>query len=90
MSTTIQAVEETIKVLLAKHASPDSGAMPGVIPELGSESELAADLSLDSFAMMEFLMEIEDHYDIIIDLKAVSDAHTLGDLARVVMTEMGG
>jgi len=89
MNTSIESVEETIRELLAKRAPGDFDATAGGVPDIDSDTDLAADLSLDSFAMMEFLMEIEDHYDIIIDLKSVSDAHTLGDLARAVVAEMG-
>ena len=33
---------------------------------------------------MEFVVEIEDHYDIAIDLESLSNVHTISQLAEVV------
>ena len=39
---------------------------------------------MDSFQVMEFLMELEESFDIMIDMNSLSNAHTVGDLAKVV------
>jgi acyl carrier protein len=33
---------------------------------------------------MEFVVEVEDHYDIAIDLESLSNVHTISELAAVV------
>jgi acyl carrier protein len=39
---------------------------------------------MDSFQVMEFLMELEESFDIMIDVNSLSNAHTVKDLAKVV------
>ena len=43
-----------------------------------------ADLDLESVQVMEFVVEVEDHYDIAIDLESLSNVHTIAELAAVV------
>ena len=61
-------------------------APPGVA--LGAETELAADLNIDSVAAMDLVMEIEDHYDIDLPINQIADLKTLGDLARLVQNQL--
>lgn len=51
---------------------------------LGGDTDLVGDLDLESVQVMEFVMEVEDHYDIAIDLESLSNVRTLGELAAVV------
>jgi acyl carrier protein len=51
---------------------------------LSPETEISADLNIDSVAVMDFVMEVEDHFDIEIPLNVVSETHSIGDLAAVV------
>jgi acyl carrier protein len=53
-------------------------------PPLTAETNLIADLALESVQVMEFVVEVEDHYDIAIDLESLSNVHTIGELAAVV------
>lgn len=46
-----------------------------------AETDLAADLNLDSVSMMELLVEIEDHYDVGLPLNMMADISTVQDLA---------
>lgn len=52
--------------------------------ELTSDTDLIADLKMESVQVMEFMVEIEDHYDIAIDLETLSSARTVADLAAIV------
>jgi acyl carrier protein len=63
-------------------------APPGV--ELRPETELSADLSIDSVAAMDLIMEIEDRFDIDIPINQVSDLRTLGDLVALVQSQREG
>ena len=47
-------------------------------------TRLQSDLTLDSFQTMEFLMDIEDEFDLVIDMSQLSDVHTVSDLVAVV------
>lgn len=55
---------------------------PGQI--LSGETELVADLNLDSLKVMELLLELEERFDISIPLNIVSDVRTIGDFARQI------
>lgn len=48
------------------------------------ETELVADLNLDSLKVMELLLELEERFDISIPLNIVSDVRTIGDFARQI------
>lgn len=48
-------------------------------------TNMVADLQLDSFQVMEFMLEVEDHFDIAIDLESLSNIKTINDLAGVVI-----
>ncbi len=52
--------------------------------ELKPETEIAAELNIDSVAVMDFIMEVEDAFDIDIPLNVLSETHTMSDLVRVV------
>lgn len=49
--------------------------------KLGEETELVADLGLDSVQVLELLLEIEDQFDISIPLNALPDLRTVKDLS---------
>jgi len=46
---------------------------------------MVTELQLDSFQVMEYMLEVEDHFDVAIDLESLSDTHTITDLAAVVI-----
>ncbi|MFO7758513.1 MAG: acyl carrier protein [Roseovarius sp.] len=52
--------------------------------ELGAQTDLSADLSLDSVSMMEILVEVEDHYDISLPLNMVANVNTVQDLVNEI------
>ena len=52
--------------------------------ELSKDTDLTADLSIDSVAIMDLLMTVEDTYDISIPINRLSDMRTISDLAKVV------
>lgn len=53
--------------------------------EITAATNMVSDLQLDSFQVMEFMLEVEDHYDIAIDLESLSNILTILDLAGVVI-----
>ena len=52
--------------------------------ELSEQTNLVADMGMDSINMMELLQEIEDRFDVIVPLNAMADVSTVQDLANEV------
>jgi len=48
-------------------------------------TNMVTELQLDSFQVMEFMLEVEDHFDIAIDLESLSNIQTINDLSGVVV-----
>jgi acyl carrier protein len=48
-------------------------------------TNMVTELQLDSFQVMEFMLEVEDHFNIAIDLESLSNTQTMNDLAAVVI-----
>jgi len=71
---------ETIFRELCKLLEPFNAA--GVT--LSRRTDISADLTIDSVSVMDFIMEIEDKYDIDIPLNLLSDIRTLDELTGVV------
>ncbi len=53
-----------------------------------ADTDLGADLSIDSVAAMDLVMEIEDHFDIDIPINLVADLRTAGDLVELVRHQL--
>ena len=51
---------------------------------LDASTNIVRDLQLDSLAVMDFIMSLEDRFEIVIPLDRVAEVETLGDLALVV------
>ena len=52
--------------------------------EIADDTNIARDLGLDSLAIMNFIMALEDEYDISIPLDRVAQVETVGDLAAAI------
>ena len=59
-------------------------AFLGGARDISRDTDLIADLHLESVQVMEFVVEVEDHYDIAIDVDTLSEARTVSDLAAIV------
>jgi len=57
--------------------------------ELSETTDISTDLNIDSVAVMDFIMEVEDAYDIDIPLNVLSETRTMRDLVGVVQKELG-
>lgn len=51
---------------------------------LTSASAIAVDSGLDSVSIMDFVLELEDEFDVTIPLDSLADVRTVSDLAGVV------
>jgi acyl carrier protein len=52
--------------------------------EISDQTHIVHDLGLDSVAVMDFVMEIEDRMDVSIPLDRIAEIGTLGDLIEAV------
>lgn len=52
--------------------------------EITPETKIIGDTKMDSVAVMDFVLEIEDHFDITIPLNRLADVTTVKDLLEAV------
>ena len=52
--------------------------------DIGVNTDIAAELDLDSLAVMDVIMELEEKLDISIPLNLIPDIRTVGDLAETI------
>ncbi len=81
MSASKEEILDKLKQLLGKFNSNNI--------ELNENTDISTDLNIDSVAVMDFIMEVEDAYDIDIPLNVLSETRTMADLAAVVQKELG-
>ena len=85
LSKTIQDVAATLAEILTQYLDNNPGSVTLARHTISPGTDMVTDLQLDSFQVMEFMLEVEDHYDVAIDLVSLSNIHTITDLARVVL-----
>lgn len=51
-----------------------------------TDSELMADLGFDSLQILEFVGELEDHFNIAVPLNSLTHIRTVGQISREVQT----
>lgn len=84
----INGIENRIKRLLASYLESSNHPELEAHGEITGDTNLVSDFTLDSFQVMEFMMELEESFDIMIDINALSNTHTVRDLAVVVEQEL--
>jgi acyl carrier protein len=52
--------------------------------QITDDTDIVGDLGMDSLGVMNFVMAIEDFYDISIPLDRIAQVQTVGDLIRAV------
>lgn len=52
--------------------------------KLTRDTDLVADLEIDSVTVLDTVMEIEDHYDISIPVNVISEIKTIGQLVDAI------
>ena len=52
--------------------------------KLTRDTDLVADLEIDSVTVLDTVMEIEDHYDISIPVNVISEIRTIGQLVDAI------
>ncbi len=72
----MDSIEKTLCDLLRQTVS--------VSGPVAAETDLLDGLALASAQVMEFIMEVEDHFDIVIEQEALADVRTIAQLANAV------
>lgn len=55
---------------------------------LTRDTDIPAELNIDSVGVLDFIMDVEDKFDIEIPMNVVAETHTVGDLVRVVQARI--
>jgi acyl carrier protein len=64
-------------------------ALDKEFPDLTAATDLVDDLALESIQVMDFIAEVEDHFDILIEVDRLANIRTLAELAQLVEQEVG-
>jgi len=90
LSTRIKEIEGRICELLASYLESSNHPELETHGEITGDTNLASDFTLDSFQIMEFMMDIEESFDVMIDVNSLSNSHTVSDLAQIVFNSLEG
>ena len=85
MKLSTEAVAGQLAEILAEYLKNNWGDSPASKRVITPATDMVSDLQLDSFQVMEFMLEVEDHFDVAIDLESLSNIQTILDLAAVVI-----
>ena len=77
MSTNVSTIISELSGLLAPQLAEPRDTAP--------ETDLISDLALESVQIMEFMVDVEDHYDVAISLEALAEIRTLQQLADLIV-----
>ena len=88
MSMQIEEIEGRIQKLLANYLESSNHPELEKHGVITPDTNLVCDFTLDSFQVMEFMMELEESFDIMIDMNSLSNSHTVRDLAKIVGKEL--
>jgi len=62
-------------------------ALEKEFPDINAATDLVDDLALESIQVMDFVADVEDHFDILIEVDRLATIRTIAELANLV-TEM--
>lgn len=85
MNNSTEAVGVKLAEILTEYLKHNWADSPNTSRDITVDTNMVTELQLDSFQVMEYMLEVEDHFDIAIDLDSLSNIHTINDLAGVVI-----
>lgn len=59
--------------------------LPDLRAPVRPESRIAADLNMDSLAIMNFIMTLEDRYDVALPIDKLAKIKTVAELAELIV-----
>jgi acyl carrier protein len=78
-------VGQNLVEILTEYLKNNWADSPSSKQTITPATNMVTELQLDSFQVMEFMLEVEDHFDIVIDLESLSDIQTITDMASFVI-----
>jgi acyl carrier protein len=85
LKNTTEEVAGKLAEILTEYLKNNWANSPSSQRIIVATTNIVTELQLDSFQVMEFMLEVEDHFDIAIDLESLSNIQTINDLAGVVI-----
>jgi acyl carrier protein len=89
LNVSTESVGNKLAEILTEYLKHNWTESPSSKCTIKPATNMVTELQLDSFQVMEFMLEVEDHFDIAIDLDSLSNIHTINDLAGVVIAMHG-
>jgi acyl carrier protein len=74
----VDSIEASVIELLADRVPADT--------KVTSETRIAGDLGLDSVAVLDFIQDVEDRFDLSIPLERMAEVQTIGELSVAIQT----
>lgn len=78
MTDKINSIEADIIELLADRVPAGT--------QLSAETRIVGGLGLDSVAVLDFIQDVEDRFDLSIPLERVAEVQTIGELSAAIET----
>lgn len=75
---------ETVTDLSLREIGVAATKVLGRAVDVRAESHIGRDLAVDSLALMNIIMELEDTFDISIPLDRLASVETAGDLSKLI------
>lgn len=85
MNDSTELVGNKLAGILTEYLRNNWADSPSSKHTITAATNMVTELQLDSFQVMEFMLEVEDQYDIAIDLESLSNIQTITDLAGIVI-----
>jgi acyl carrier protein len=76
LTTNTNTIEADVIELLAHKVPADIKVTP--------QTKIVGDLGLDSVAVLDFIMDVEDHFNISIPLDRVAEVQTIAELSYAI------
>jgi acyl carrier protein len=74
----VDSIEAGIIELLARRVSADT--------QVTADTRIVGELGLDSVAVLDFIQDVEDRFDLSIPLERVAEVQTIGELSVAIQT----
>lgn len=79
-STTMLSSDDVVRDIIAQLS-----AVPDLHAVVTADSRIAEDLNMDSLAIMNFIMTLEDHYDVALPIDKLAKIKTVRQLADLIV-----
>ena len=78
MTDPVNSIEASIIELLGHRVPADT--------RVTAETRIVGDLGLDSVAVLDFIQDVEDRFDLSIPLERMAEVQTIGELSVAIQT----